>query len=91
MRSFYNPENDCWDAWRVINEYYSGSRIKAYNLTSMYGQLVNVLNEPRRAFYCYLCSTKGIDNISYRLNALSIRLFDNWVYYHWDFCYYLLS
>lgn len=37
MRSYYNPENDCRDAWRVINEYYTGSRIKAYNLTSMYG------------------------------------------------------
>jgi hypothetical protein len=67
-----------------------GARGKAFAVASTYGRLVYALNEPRKGFYCLVCSTEGIDAISWRSNPLSIRIYSNRVYYKWEFCDYLL-
>lgn len=34
----------------------------------MYGKLANTMIESRRGFYCIICSSNGLDGISYRNN-----------------------
>lgn len=44
-----------------------------------------------RGFYCIICSTEGIDAISYRNYDLFLRFYSNRIYYKWEFCEYLLA
>ena len=64
-----------------------GPKYKGLAAITEYGKLTQAITDARRGFFCIICSSLGLNAISYRSNNFTLRfLLSNRIYYNWDFC-----